>query len=405
LLVVQRLYGGASLETAVLELLRGLPASFWPNPCKRVREWQRQEKSISSHTGAYNQARQSMPLSVVEQSCDRIFQELVARASPAVEPAQRAFLLDGSSMSLAHSATLHQKYPPGSNQYRQGHWPLLRVLVAHDLHTGLAMRPEWGPMYGPNAVSEQELLEAAIGRLPTNSTIIGDINFGVFSVVWAASQSNHPVVLRLSRQRAKRLAGQEVEHEIDREVVWKPSAADRKTHPQFPSEAAVRGRLLARKVQPSNGKTPILLVLFSTLPGSCEQSMELYGQRWNIETDLRTLKNTLCLDQFTSSTPEMVAKEINMGIAAYNLVRAVTVLASQQSGAPPRAYSFSKVRRILLIFGPKLADTSDPEEAERLFEQIMGWVQQSKLPQRKRTRPSYPRQVWRRRAPFPPRRK
>ena len=64
---------------------------------------------------------------------------------------------------------------------------------------------------------------------------------------------------------------------------------------------------------------------------------ELYGQRWNIETDLRTLKSTLCLDQLTCSTPDMVAKEIDMGIAAYNLVRAMIAFASQQSGiATPR---------------------------------------------------------------------
>ena len=39
---------------------------------------------------------------------------------------------------------------------------LVRVLVAHDLRTGLAMRPEWGPMNGPDAVSEQALLERAV---------------------------------------------------------------------------------------------------------------------------------------------------------------------------------------------------------------------------------------------------
>jgi hypothetical protein len=54
----------------------------------------------------------------------------------------------------------------------------------------------------------------------------------------------------------------------------------------------------------------------------------------------------------------MVAKDINMGIAAYNLVRAVTCLASRQSGIPPRGYSFTRVRRILDAFGPDLAARS-----------------------------------------------
>src|SRR5262249_29116380 len=151
---------------AVLELLRGLPASFWPRPCKRMRDWRESGKTPSSNTGAYNQARQALPLSIVQKNCDRIFEGLVAQFhDPGLPEKGRTFLLDGSTMRAAHSLALCKSYPPGSNQYREGHWPLLRVLVAHDLHTGLAIRPEWGPMHGPDRVSEQELLARAIQRL------------------------------------------------------------------------------------------------------------------------------------------------------------------------------------------------------------------------------------------------
>ena len=64
-------------------------------------------------------------------------------------------------MRMAHTPSLIEQFPPPSNQHGAGHWPVVRVLVAHDLRTGLAMRPEWGPMSGPNAVSEQQLLEWA----------------------------------------------------------------------------------------------------------------------------------------------------------------------------------------------------------------------------------------------------
>ena len=86
-------------------------------------------------------------------------------------------------MRTAHRPELCEAYPPGSNQHGEGHWPIVRVLVAHDVHTGLAMRPQWGPMYGPKAVSEQGLLEQAIEQLPSGSTVMGDANFGVFSGV------------------------------------------------------------------------------------------------------------------------------------------------------------------------------------------------------------------------------
>jgi putative transposase len=405
LLVAQRLQGGASMEAAVLELLRGLPASFWPRPGKRILQWRENGKAPSSHTGAYNQARQSLPLSVVQKSCDHIFQQLIAQmGQPASDTATPTFLLDGSTMRVPHTPELCRVYPPSSNQYGEAHWPLLRVVVAHDLQTGLAMRPEWGPMNGEQAVSEQALLQRAIDRLPERAIVIGDANFGVFSVAYAAIQRQHPVVLRLTAERARCLAGEKLRDGIDRVLVWTPSPSERKKHPGIPTDACVHGYLRVRQVQPGDGSKPILLALFTTL-SSADDCFEAYGKRWNIETDLRTLKSTLCLDQLTCSTPDMVAKEIDLGFVAYNLVRAFIGFASEVSGIPPRGYSFTKVRRILDVFGPDLVNAPNKEAAESVMSQIMGLVQQSKLPIRKRKRPSYPREVWSRGSRYPSRKK
>jgi putative transposase len=402
LLMRQRLQGAAPLEAAVLDLLQDLPACFWPNPCKRVRAWQQSGKPMSGNTAAYNQARQKLPLPVVEQSCDRIFDQLMARLTPGCAPvSRRAFVLDGSSMRLAYSPALAERFPPCSNQHGESHWPVMRVLVAHDLQTGLAMRPQWGPMYGPDAVSEQQLLEAAIDRLPVGVATIGDSNFGVFSVAWTATQKEHPVLLRLTAARAQRLAGEALKDGMDRQVVWKPSREDRKSHPDLPAEACVRGRLIVRQVQPDNGDAPFLLALFTTLPEPAEEILKLYGQRWNIETDLRTLKSQLRMEQLSCATPEMAAKEIQMAIAAYNLVRAVICLASQQSGLPPRSYSFTRAARIVQSFGPKIASVNNQQDAKRHFDRMMYFLQQAKLPRRKRK--AYPRGVWGAGARFPTR--
>jgi len=405
LLVVQRLQGGAPLEAAVMELL-GLPASFWPRPCKRIRDWQERGKPLSGHPGAYHQARQALSLSVVQQSCDRIFEELAARtADTGPEFRMRAFVLDGSSMRMAHSPAMIRHFPPGSNQYGQNHWPVMRVLVMHDLRTGLALRPEWGPMNGPDAVSEQYLLEKAIGRLPAGATVMGDANFGVFSVAWAGQQSDHPVLLRLTSARAKHLAGEELQDGTDRSIVWKPSRDDRRSHPDLPADACLSGRLIVRRVQPSNGAAPFLLALFTNLPDAESEILNLYGQRWNIETDLRTLKTHLCLEQLTCSTPDMAAKDIEMSIAAYNLVRALICLASEQSGVPPRGYSFTRVQRIVRVFTPRLAAATDPQQAQRIFDQMMYYIQQARLPHRHRKRPSYPREVWNKGDKYPNRKR
>ncbi|HEX4807407.1 MAG TPA: transposase [Bryobacteraceae bacterium] len=259
-------------------------------------------------------------------------------------------------------------------------------------------------MNGPDAVSEQQLLERAISRLPSGATVIGDRNFGVFSVAYAAEKEGHPTLLRLTDVRAQRLAGKAPSNEMDCFVVWKPSRDDRRSHPGLPTDARVEGRLIVRQVHPNNGAKPFLLALFTTLSSPAEDLLHFYAQRWKIETDLRTLNKELHLDQLTCSTADMAAKEIQMSIAAYNLVRAMICLAAEQSGLSPREYGFTKVRRIIQIFTPQLAAATDQHQTEQVFRLMLHYIQQAKLPHRQCKRPAYPREVWNKGAKFPNRR-
>lgn len=402
LMLCQWLQGHAPLDQAVLELLRGLPPSFWPKPCKRLQACRYKTGRLSGNTAAYNTARHQLPLSVVEACCDHIFEQLTAETLGAL-PRQRAFFFDGTSVQLPPSEALRQSYPPGSNQHGCSHWPLLRMLVAHDLGTGLALRPHWGPANGKQAVSEQQLLETAILRLPPASLVVGDANFGVFSVAHLASQRGHPVLVRLTTARALHLAGGPLHDGIDRAITWKPSRDDRRRHPHLAKDACLYGRLLVRLVQPSNQAQPFLLAVFTTWEATAQEILEVYGQRWNIETDLRTLKSTLHLEQLRCTTPAMVAKELDLAMGAYNLVRAVIYLTAQKAGLPPRSYSFTRVRNVLQAFAPLIAAAQTQQEAQEIFDTVAYYVAQAKLPNRTRKRPSYPRQVWPKPQSFPPR--
>jgi hypothetical protein len=392
LMICQRLHVEGTLESAVLELLRGLPGSFWPQPCKRLEEAAEEGgPRLSKQTGAYNKARQELSLPVVEQCCDHAFRQLIEQAELAPDR-RAAFFFDGTTVRMPHCEELAAAYPPTANQHGVAHWPLLRLLVAHDLYTGLALRPQWGPVNGSGAVSEQGLLEKLIERLPSAAILAGDANFGVFSVAYAADRRGHPVVLRLTAARAKSLAGGSLQDGTDRRIQWRPTRDDRTSHPQLPRDACVSGRLIVRRVQPSNGAEAFLLALFTTLEDSPEQVIELYGKRWNIELDLRQLKGTLRLEELTCTSVEMVAKEIDVAMLAYNLVRAVMYLTAQKAGLEPRAISFTQVRNVLQAFSPRIASAPDERTARKLYDDMLYYLSQCKLPRRRRS--PYPRGVW-----------
>jgi hypothetical protein len=405
LMIHQRMQGG-SMSSSVLELICGLPSTFWPRPCQRL-SGVNGKRRLSANTGSYSQARHDLELKVTEESLDWATSRLTAAVAGELSGQQGGvFFVDGTSMRGPHNEEMCRAYPPATNQHGETHWPVLRVLVAHDLNTGIGLRPQWGPMYGAQAVSEQGLFEALLGRMPKGSTVLADINFGVFSVAYAADQRGYPTLLRLQEARAKRLlGGQPLREGIDQRVQWRPSREERKHHPQLPVDAGVVGRIIVRQVQPSNGDQPFLLALFTTRDEPGEELVDLYGKRWNIELDLRTLKNTLQLDQLTCTSPEMVGKEIVMGMMAYNLVRAVMFVAAQAGGVAPRAFSFTQVRNVINAFAPRIAAAKTPEETQRLYEDMLYYASRAGLPQRRKPRGSYPRAVWGSGESFPSRRK
>jgi len=394
LMMRQRLQTNGSLAQTVRELRSPAGRKLLP-ACKRVRDGR-----ISAGTGGYCQARQNLPIEAVNLMADEIFEHLRAQLRPGCPGLdQPVFLLDGSSIRLAAQGDLPEHYPPVANQHGSSHWPVLKIAVLHDAVTGLAMRPRWGPMNGPKACSEQQLAVQAMEPLPAGAVLLGDRNFGIFGMAWKAQQRGHPVVLRLTAQRAKKLLGRALQPGLEEEVVWRPSQWDRRTHPDLPADAAVSGRLL---ICTCPGAREPLLCLFTTLLLPAAEVAQLYGLRWNVETDLRSLKHVLRLHQWSCRSAAMMEKELVLAMAAYNLVRAVMWLAAERAGVPPRRLSFSAVYGAIECFLPYLLAAKTKKTRDRYFEQMVALAAEYKLPRRRKKR-CYPREVWGSGSRFPTR--
>ncbi len=393
----QRLDPKATLSTAVQDVAEGRPQALLPTH-KRLTE-----RTLSSNTGGYSRARRRLGQKVAEEVAERIFNYLIADVREALPGLGRqVFLLDGSSLDLPATPELRQAYPPAQNQHGEAHWPVLRMVVAHDLISGLAMPPCWGPMYGEQAVSEQALAAVGIGRLPAGSVVVADRNFGVFSTARDADRRSYPVVVRLTDARARHLLQGRLPQQTDQRVAWKPSRWDRTHNPNLPADACVRGRVIACQLT-RQGRT-VQLYFFTTLELPPEQIAELYGYRWNIETDLRSLKHTVHLHSLTARSEAMVAKELVLAVAAYNLVRGTMYAAAHVAGIDPRQLSFSRVQDVVNACLPSLADADSPKAYQRVLDRMLRRAAQCKLPRRPQ-RPSYPRAVWPRRNSFPKREK
>jgi hypothetical protein len=392
LMILQWLGRRGTLATSVEALLGGA-ADRLLSGCERA-----QQKRISRRTGGFSHSRQRLPRLL----CKRVVCELILRLRELLHPgkSRQAYLLDGSSLELEASPSLRKAYPPAENQHGRAHWPVLRIVVLHELETGLAEVPCWGPMYGAGAVSEQALAEKAMDALAPDSIVVGDRNFGIFTMAWAAQQRGLSVVIRLTEQRARKLMGGPLSVEGAWPVRWMASRFDGRRRGGMSAEASVEGRLIALRI--GQGKSKEWLYLFTTMAGSAEEVGALYGLRWNIETDLRSLKRTVQLHHIAARNESMMEKELYAALAAYNLVRAVIALAARRHHLSPRQLSFTFVLNVVHARWPTLQTLSDPTAYQCEVFRLLDAAAEGVHPKRKKPR-SFPRAAWHRRHTFPAR--
>lgn len=385
LFIRQRLSGAGTLESAWLGLTPEATRALSPRSA-------RSKRPLSPHSSGFDHARRALPWNLALEAAHRLVTE--ARAFLKREEGEEpVYLLDGSSVTPENHPALVRAFPPAENQHGKSHWPVVRMVVAHELETGIASVPEWGPMFGEEAVGEQELAKRLLAGLPAGGLVIADRNFGVFSIAWALKERRF--LLRMTDPRAKAMEKEAGDGPVDRPHVWKASAADRRSNPEIPKGAEMTGRLVVLEILDPTSKKPVRVCLFtSDLTSTPEALAALYAKRWNVETDLRSLKSEVGLEILRSRTPETLGKELVFAVVAYNLLRVVMALAARRKGLEPRRMSFTRARHVVEIHARRGPLTSEG------FDAMLDLIAARPLPLRQREKnPS--RKVWRKPTRYP----
>lgn len=357
------------------------------------------ERVCSENSSAFCQARQRLPVSVLQGVLHESAQAIQdAAGETALWLGHPVALLDGSTITLYPSDDLVQEYGQHANQYGPTYWVEMRVTGAFNLWTGALLDLAEGSLHE----SEQVLVRRVLTQLQPGSVCVGDENFGVYSVVQAAHHQGLAVLLRLTRARARALLRRSLPTRADVPLEWSPSPNDQCV-PDLPADP-IAGRLIAVRVE-RDGFRPLDLYWFTTLVDQTRYPVEalctLYGERWHVELDLRYVKSTLEMDLLHVKSADMARKELYAGGIAYNVIRAGMTQAAQRVGLTPLALSFTqcwrRVRDALVLLWT--ADT--PEDISREVEQLLSRLACCRLRERPRYRIE-PRAVRKRRLSYPP---
>jgi Transposase DDE domain len=102
-------------------------------------------------------------------------------------------------------------------------------------------------------------------------------------------------------------------------------------------------------------RTKVITLVMTLIDAEAYPATELatlYGQRWQVETNLRHLKTTMRMEVLHCQTVDGVLKELMMFALAYNVVRLVMLEASRRQGAPADRISFVDALRWLRTTEP-----------------------------------------------------
>jgi hypothetical protein len=392
-LIFQRLNFDSPLAAVVRNLRDGGADRLGPRRSPLSR------KVKSSSTSAYSQARQRMPLDLLQAALAYLGRQMAAlcgwapeapKQKPGPQERQRQ-LLDGSTLRMLAHPELKKAYPPARGRRGETDWSLMRILAGFCARTGAVFRL----LENATSTGEQAMAWTLMERAEAFIIWIGDRNFGVWSVAAQARARRQDVLVRLTRARAGKLAGGRAQRSgEDRLVQWRPSRHDQAA-PGTPREA-ITGRLIYVRLRRA-GKG-IDLWLFTTLEAAdypLELLVQWYGQRWQAELHFRSVKTQMRLAQLEVYSPEMARKELYAAILAYNLVRAVLWSAGERLESGAQTLSFNDARRVVLAWLLDWARRAGQAcgRNERWAQSLLEEAGQQKLPKRKKPRPSQVRMV------------
>ena len=212
----------------------------------------------------------------------------------------------------------------------------------------MAIGPYEGKETGENA-----LLRDMLAGFDENDVVVFDRYYGSFMMLAMLSLGGTHACARLHQRRDSDFRRGRRLGPCDHVITW-----SRPVRPAWMSEAQyarIPETLTLRELRfdvtvPGRQTEAITVVTTLTDPKAYPKQAiaALYGLRWNVELDIRSIKQTLGLDHVRCKTPGMVRRELWVTLLAYNLIRKVIATSAAIHGKQPRRLGFALACQTIL---------------------------------------------------------
>ena len=264
-------------------------------------------------------------------------------------------------------------------------FPMARILALISLSCGAVLDLKIGPYSGKGS-GEASLFMQLVDSLRSSDVLLMDRLFASFRIMASCIGKKIDFVARnmgarIRFERVKRLGKKDDLVRLHKEALYGPRKPE--GYDALPENIVVRRIEYRIKQAGFRAKTIILLTsLIDPKQYPAAEIADLYGMRWNVELDLRSIKSSLGMDVLSCKTPDMVRKEIWTHILTYNLIRTVMAQAALIYNLMPRRLSFKGTATIVNAFRPLLSLCSDTQSWQEYYRLMLEAISSQVVPYR-----------------------
>lgn len=320
--------------------------------------------AVSASTGGYCIARQRLPQQMVSELVQHSGRLLSERTPEAWRWRGRPVkLVDGTTVSMPDTEENQRCFPQHGKQRPGAGCPLARIVGVISLSTGAVLEAALGPFKG-KGTGEYGLYRQLRGSLVTGDVVLADAYFcSYFLIADLLSRGVDGLFEQHGGRHTDFAAGKQLGVR-DHVVTWskpgsKPFWMSREDYLAYPDEITVRELKVGKKILVTTFLEPR-----ETPKGALEK---LFRCRWNVELDLRSIKNTLGMDTLRCKTPQMCEKELWIYLLAYNLIRLLMAEAALRFDLLPRQLSFKHTLQIWVAWSQRQFLSAAAEDTANLF--------------------------------------
>jgi hypothetical protein len=337
---------------------------------------------VTCSVSAYCKARTRLPLPVLRTLLRWVCQALRDVTETAERwHGHRVFHVDGSSFSMPDTPALQAEFGQPGAQKKGCGFPTARLLAMFDAATGMIL----DVLASPLRTHEMSKIAWMHPQLQPGDLLVADRGFCSYAHLALLWLRNLHGVLRMHQRiivgftprrphasskhkkdkkrrkspkglpRSKWLRCLGVQDQI---VEWfkpqrKPTWMTAEEFGRLP--ASIQVRELCYRIETPGYRTRKVTLATTLLDAErypAQDLAELYRCRWQVEVNLRHIKQTMKMDVLRCESPEGVRKEMLMFALVYNLVCCVIYEAASRQGVRPDRISFVDAMRWLQQWQP-----------------------------------------------------